>query len=76
MKAVLYIVILEYSLYSKLSCCMRFIQLRSFAAVLAKSAFRLPVYFLVARSSSGTRITELLARKQAAGLFALFIIIG
>ena len=26
MKAVLYIVILEYSLYSKLSCCIRFIQ--------------------------------------------------
>ena len=25
-KAVLYIVILEYSLYSKLSCCIRFIQ--------------------------------------------------
>ena len=25
MKAVLYIVILEYSLYSKLSCCIRFI---------------------------------------------------
>ena len=28
MKAVLYIVILEYSLYSKLSCCIRFIQTR------------------------------------------------
>ena len=27
MKAVLYIVILKYSLYSKLSCCIRFIQL-------------------------------------------------
>ena len=26
-KAVLYIVILEYSLYSKLSCCIRFIHL-------------------------------------------------
>ena len=26
-KAVLYIVILEYSLYSKLSCCIRFIQM-------------------------------------------------
>ena len=29
-KAVLYIVILEYSLYSKLSCCIRFIQFTSF----------------------------------------------
>ena len=28
-KAVLYIAILEYSLYSKLSCCIRFIQLRN-----------------------------------------------
>ena len=30
MKAVLYIVILEYSLYSKLSCCIRFIHPTSF----------------------------------------------
>ena len=35
-KAVLYIVILEYSLYSKLSCCIRFIQ----AAKTLKSPYR------------------------------------
>ena len=33
MKAVLYIVILEYSLYSKLSCCIRFIHVRPLAAL-------------------------------------------
>ena len=32
-KAVLYIVILEYSLYSKLSCCIRFIQFTSLEPV-------------------------------------------
>ena len=32
---------------------------------------RLPFYFLVALSSPGTRITEILARKQPAGLFII-----
>ena len=43
--------------------------LRSSEAVLVESADRFPFYCVVAWSLSGTRITELLARKQPAGLF-------